>query len=381
MAISDRWPAILARSCLQKPSLLSAPLNLDVHLQEALSWIVRAGGCDGEGGIPAFYDLLRGRWAPSYPETTGYIVQTLLACAQGQARSRMQAFAIALADYLLRVRTAEGGVGHWKRLGEAVNPPIIFDTGQVIFGWLAAWRVTGEGRFLQAAERAGDWLVSVQSRSGAWQRYQHQDTVKVIDARVAWALLQLAEATSGRAHVDAARRNLDWVLEQQESNGWFRHASFLPGKDPFTHTIAYTAEGLLESGILLNETRYLKAAEMVARALLSLQHPDGSLSSTYDASWQPTARSSCLTGNCQMALLWLRFHGLSRDPAYLDAARRAITFVASVQNLQTPNPDIRGAIAGSYPMYGHYARFQYPNWAAKFFIDALLALKEADGNG
>jgi hypothetical protein len=33
---------------------------------------------------------------------------------------------------------------------------------------------------------------------------------------------------------------------------------------------------------------------------------------------------------------------------------------------------VRGGIAGSLPIWGDYSRFEYPNWAAKFFADALL---------
>jgi uncharacterized protein YyaL (SSP411 family) len=218
----------------------------------------------------------------------------------------------------------------------------------------------------------------VESDGGAWVRYQHLGTVKVIDTRVALALLELAQATSRPSYVKAARRNLDWALSQQQPNGWFQHAAFRTGEDPFTQTIAYTAEGLLESGLILNEASYVTSAEKVAQALLERQRPDGSLASTFDAAWEPTSRSSCLTGSCQIALLWLRFYGLSGHTSYLDAARKAIAFVAATQNLSTSNPNIRGAIAGSYPIYGRYERLKYPNWAAKFFIDALLALEELD---
>ncbi len=31
-----------------------------------------------------------------------------------------------------------------------------------------------------------------------------------------------------------------------------------------------------------------------------------------------------------------------------------------------------GGIAGSVPIWGGYSRFEYPNWAAKFFADALM---------
>lgn len=379
MSIWEEWPVLLGRVILserRKPPCNN--LMTRRHVEEAVKWLLTAREHSRDGGIPACFDLLRGRWAPSYPETTGYTIPTLFACAAHLEQVELRGVAIALADYLLTERTPEGGVGHWKRRDGQGVTPVIFDTGQVIFGWLAAWRETNNPVYLQAAVDAADWLVGVQSDSGAWVRYQHLDTVKVIDTRVAWALLELAQVTSHLSYVTAAQRNLDWALSQQRSNGWFHSAAFRGGKDPFTHTIAYTAEGLLESGILLDDPRYVAVAEKVVRVLLGRQRSDGSLASTYSATWRPTCRSSCLTGNCQMALLWLRFYRLSADISYLEAAHKAIAFVAATQNLRTSNLSVRGAIAGSYPIYGRYERFKYPNWAAKFFIDALLALQELD---
>ena len=42
------------------------------------------------------------------------------------------------------------------------------------------------------------------------------------------------------------------------------------------------------------------------------------------------------------------------------------------QDLDTDNHDVCGGIKGSHPVWGAYSPFTYPNWAAKFFIDALL---------
>lgn len=379
MSILERWPVLLGRVILRGRLASSHHfLATERHLEEAARWILTARKHSSDGGIPAYFDLLRGRWTPSYPETTGYTIPTLFACAARLQRPDLRRVAIALAGYLLDTRTPEGGVGYWERRDGEQGTPIVFDTGQVVLGWLAAWRETNNPVYLQAAADAADWLVGVQSESGAWVRYQHLGTVKVIDTRVAWALLKLSQITSRPSCVTAARRNLDWALKQRRPNGWFHQAAFRASDDPFTHTIAYTAEGLLESGLLLDEPRYIAAAEKVVRVLLERQRPDGSLASTYNAAWQPTSRSSCLTGNCQMALLWLRFYSLRKDTRYLDAARKAIDFVATTQDLRTSNADIRGAIAGSYPIYGRYERFKYPNWAAKFFIDALLALQEVN---
>jgi hypothetical protein len=33
---------------------------------------------------------------------------------------------------------------------------------------------------------------------------------------------------------------------------------------------------------------------------------------------------------------------------------------------------VRGAIKGSQPAWGAYSRLTFPNWATKFFVDAML---------
>jgi uncharacterized protein YyaL (SSP411 family) len=257
----------------------------------------------------------------------------------------------------------------------------VFDTGQVLFGWLAAYSASQEAFYLEAATRAGNWLATTQDSSGAWTMYQHLGVVKTIDSRVSWALLELYRYTKQEAHRRAAVRNLEWVLGQQDSDGWFRHCAFRDGEDPFTHTLVYTAEGLFESGCLLNEERYIGAAARTADALLAQQRPDGWLASTYRSGWRATSRSSCLTGNCQASRLWLRLFMVQRNPAYTEGAKRAIRFVSRTQKLKAVNPGVRGGIAGSAPFYGRYERFTYPNWAAKFYVDALLTLRVIENGG
>ena len=121
-------------------------------------------------------------WAPPYPETTGYTIPTLLNASFRLGRPELKVMALSLADYLLRVATPEGGVAHWSSNSE--NLPIIFDTGQVVFGWLAAYDASNGQQYLDAATHGGDWLVSVQHPSGCWEQYQHLGVPKVIDTRV-----------------------------------------------------------------------------------------------------------------------------------------------------------------------------------------------------
>jgi hypothetical protein len=341
-----------------------------LRLNAALEWIKRAHQASPAGGLSKGYDVLRRRWAPAYPETTGYTIPTLLNAAETLGRSDLSALALALADYLLKVATPDGAVSHWSA---AAAQPIVFDTGQVIFGWLAAYAASQKTGYLDAAVRAANWLAANQDRSGAWTQYQHLGVVKTIDARVAWALLELYQRTQQPSHRQAAERNLDWTLRQQTADGWYRQCAFREGDAPFTHTLVYTAEGLFESGCRLGEARYIDAADRTAEALLARQRADGWLAGTYQLGWQATSRWSCLTGNCQASRLWLRLGARRDNPAYAEGARKAIEYVSRTQQLNAPNPGIRGGIAGSAPLFGRYERFKYPNWAAKFYIDALLA--------
>jgi uncharacterized protein YyaL (SSP411 family) len=344
------------------------------HLKAAASWIQRAYDASGDGGISKGYDLLRNRWMPSYPETTGYSIPTLLNTKVYLNQPDLQTLALTLANYLLKVATLEGGVGHWQ--DKVLRTPIVFDTGQVIFGWLAAYKFSHNEQYLEAAKHSGDWLLSVQDRSGSWKKNQHLGVEKVIDTRVSWALVELYLVTKQEEYLQAAIRNLDWSLQQQEPDGWFKHCSFRDGVDPFTHTIAYTIEGLLECGFLLKKANYLESAQRSADALLGCQRVDGSLSSTYSPGWRASSHSCCLTGLCQISRLWLRFYEISGNNNYIKAAKKGINYVACTQSLNLDKPNFYGAISGSYPVFGRYERFKYPNWATKFFIDSILKLDE-----
>ena len=173
-----------------------------------------------------------------------------------------------------------------------------------------------------------------------------------------------------------ARANLDWALAEQQASGFFEHCSFRPGEAPFTHTTAYTARGLLESGLLLGDSRYLEGAVRCADAALEHLGEDGHLPSMISPQGRAAASSCCLTGNCQFAIVWSRLAASPHRPHYRDAAARALDYVMATQDLETSDLAIRGAIKGSQPVWGAYAPLSFPNWATKFFVDALWLRRE-----
>ena len=192
------------------------------------------------------------------------------------------------------------------------------------------------------------------------------------NTRATWALVATALVSGDRTLQTAAVRTLDWALAQQRDSGWFANNAFIPGRKPFTHTIAYAIRGFLESGVLLRSDRYMNAAIKAADAMAAVQRADGWLAGTYDEQWAPGATYCCLTGVAQMSLDWTRIAQETGRDELRDNARRALAFLKGQQRLNDGDPVVRGAIAGSAPIWGDYARFEFPNWAAKFYADALM---------
>ena len=346
----------------------------ETYIQAAMNWLCYAQDATNDGGVAARYRLDSG-WTASYPETTGYIIPTFFNYAEFSHQSEYRERAIRMADWLLQIQMESGAFpGHTL---ERKPVPRIFNTGQVILGLLRTYQETDNEAYLQASIRAGDWLVSVQETDGSWLRYTFYDRPHAYHTCVAWPLILLSRITGNESYQLSAIANLDWALSCQTESGWFQRNGFRDDRLPFLHTIAYTITGLLESAYLLmpempQNSPYFEAALKASQALLHRYEIRRYMAAQFDENWKSPASFSCLTGNCQMAYNWLRIYQCTRDARYLNGAVKLNEFVKSTQDLQSRNPGIRGGIKGSHPIWGSYIRYSYPNWAAKFFVDALM---------
>lgn len=353
--------------------------DLRVHLQETINWLCRAQDVSGGGGVARSYGLRASRsfgkpgWISAYPETTGYIIPTFLDYASFTGDQTYRERALRMAQWEIDVQMESGAVQ--GGIIDFPPSPAVFNTGQVLFGWARAHQETSEGQFLSAMQRAGDFLVTAQDPDGAWRRggsrYARQG-VNLYDARTAWGLLEASLITQDTRHRETAIRNLDFVCSQQHANGWFPDCCLDDNERPLLHTLAYTAEGLIGAGMLLQEQRYIMAAQRPADALLSRQRADGSLAGQFDKEWHSTTSWSCLTGDAQTSIVWLHLFHVTKEEKYLRAAKRMNQFLMGTQDLRSRNLGVRGGIKGSHPIWGDYGSFEYLNWAAKFFADALL---------
>lgn len=344
------------------------------HLDAAISWLCAAQNFNGDGGVAARYRMDSG-WTHSYPETTGYIIETFFDYAHFSEKDEYFERASRMADWLLTTQIDNGA---FPGNNVSVTPvPRVFNTGQIMIGLIRAYRETENEKYLDAAVRAGTFLVERQEDDGYWIKFSYHDRPHAYHSRVAWPVLQLWEVTGEEMFRQAGAGHLNWVVSLQEENGWFNQTGFTDDKHPFLHTIAYTIRGLLEGGIIfkandVTPNKYITAAEKAAFALLKRYEIRKFMSTKFDKKWKGVKRESCLTGNSQMGIIWLRLFQISNDIRYLNGALKINEFVKSTQQLNSKNPKIYGAIKGSHPVWGEYISYSYPNWATKFFADSLL---------
>ncbi len=348
-------------------------LDHRAHLAAAIEWLERAqdvrNGKPDAGGVSAGWSFEDG-WLPSYPETTGYIIETFLQAAHRLARPELEPRARRMIDWELSIQQPDGAFpGHF---GEPGSRPVIFNTGQIMHGMNVGFEQLGRRDCLEAAVRAGHWLARQQDDDGAFRKYEHNDIPHVYNTRGTWALVKTAQLAGDADLRRAAIRHLDWALAQQTPSAWFANNGFVRNRPPFTHTIAYAIRGFLESGLLLGDARYVEAAARAARAVAGRQRADGWLAGTFGEDWVSSDAYCCLTGVAQMCICWSRLRDAAGETGFAANIESGLAYLKSSQRLADPADEVRGGIAGSWPIWGAYSRFEFPNWAAKFFADALM---------
>ncbi|CAI8277211.1 MAG: Uncharacterised protein [Flavobacteriia bacterium] len=349
-------------------SYTSTEDKLDEAMQGAFNWLLSAQRPDG--GLASWYlDL---GWTSSYPETTGYILPVLLDAGKrlGRQQESEEAAKKAL-EWLETIQHTDGGwAGGYL---DQKRPPVVFNTGQVIRGMLAAHSYFLDDRWLHSAQRAGDWLLDLQDEDGSWKISVYRGMVRVYDTYVAAPLAQLSQRTGKEAYAEAARRQCQWVIrEKQEKNAWFQDAdnTIAHNDRPILHTLAYTIDGLIETGMLLGEEEFISAGERAAQVLLEAFLEDNGLRGRYDAHWRGS-ESFITTGGAQMSIAWNRLYALRGTP---DLKRAFSQMNRSLMRMQIRGSQMEceGALFGSQPLWGRYEAFGCPNWASKYFLEALL---------
>jgi hypothetical protein len=345
-----------------------------VHLEAAVSFITRSIE-QGQGRASSKAYRAGKGWLPPYRETSGYIIPTLLDLAEHLSQPDLASTAERIGEWLSAGQEPSGGfIERDLRQG---TKPIVFNTGQILHGFNALILRRGRQDLIPHARRAGDFLVSSADETGSFVRNEHYDIAHAYNVRSSWALLTLGRLLGEKTYENVALANADWTVAQQTATGLFRNNFFQPGRNANLHGIAYALQGLFEIHCISGRDSYLAAVRRTAERIVSVYGVRRRLVSEIGENWEFLSSHLCLTGYAQLAIVFFKLYGLDGDKRYLNAGLNLLDDVAATQDVTSPAKPYYGGIKGSYPIYGRYAPLQYPNWATKFFIDALLAKQRA----
>ena len=148
------------------------------HLGAAVDWLLQCQDISNDGGFIGRYRFDKG-WSTSYPETTGYIIPTLLSLADASANGalsspvsadQLQNRAALAAEFLLSIQLDSGAFPAGE-IGTNKDKPSPFNTAQIINGLHQFHIHSKNDKYLHAAIRAADWLLQVQDADGAWRQW------------------------------------------------------------------------------------------------------------------------------------------------------------------------------------------------------------------
>jgi hypothetical protein len=367
-------PAAAAEQQLDRKGLPAEDPGIDAVVAAGIDWLCAAQdhSASRDGGVARDYSLQTG-WATSYPETTGYIIPTIIEAAQRDQRDDLHQRARRMLDWCVAIQFPEGGFMGGK-IDATPRVPVTFNTGQILLGLAAGAKTYDDARYLDAMHRAARWLQETQDTDGCWRKHPTpfaNPGEKAYETHVSWGLFEAERVASGHGYGAAGLRQVDWALTQQQPNGWFASNCLSDAERPLTHTIGYVLRGVVEAYLLSDRADLLAAARKTADGLLRCVDAQGRLAGQLDRNFGPAADYVCLTGSVQIAHSLFLLYRCTSERKYFDTGCRLAAFVRRSIRLDGP-VETRGAVKGSFPVDGAYGRWQYLNWAAKFSIDANL---------
>lgn len=365
---------------------------IEIYLKEVIDWILNAQrACDCGGGIPAAYRLYKG-FANPYPETSGYIITSLLASYDYFQDESYKTAASNIADWLISRQLDNGAmrcnIEHPTRIWDENKSSVddsktfLFDCGAILEGLTNIWKEIPEDRYRLSALLLADYMISNQGDDGLWKKDLFFPYFGSHQTRTMWALINAGKTFNKSEYTESALKCLNKLKANVKPNAYIANCHFVHAENRdfgFTHSIAYAIEGFFKAGIMLELHEFSKIAADVAHELQRIAETRQEMFfSHYNPDWKPISNYQCVTGNIQIAMMWLEIAKYTGDDTLASTAMIFVDLVRSTMiDIETKIKGVRGAIQGSFPIYGKYLPYAFLSWGAKFFIDASLLELEA----
>ena len=341
------------------------------HLDITLDWIEKT--FNKEGASSASFSPIVG-WSKPYPETTGYIITTLLNAYSFTKNDKYLHLALRAGRWLLSIQNTNGSFPAGLYNANKINSPSVFNTAQIIDGLVELSIFDKNEIWIKSASKSAIWLADGIDDYGTWSTGHYQANYNPsYYSQVVWPMLRVWKLTNQKNIKDKSEKVLTRICNKTSQSGEIKDWGFKPNSHSFTHTIAYTIRGIIESGIILKEwDKYGTVVEKSIDKFYRLSElNNGKLPGAFNYGWKADRSYTCLTGNVQIAICLMRYEKLFPDLRLVNESAKLVDFVCLKQK---NDGYIAGAVGGSFPLWGKYMFMRYPNWAAKYHADALMMI-------
>lgn len=350
-------------------------------MKKSVSWVKESFYATKDGGSSAYYKLGSG-WAASYPETTGYLIPTLLDYFKFSSDKECETLGLNATNWLLTIQSKEGG---WQGLQIDKKAPLrVFNSGMIIDGLANSYLFKKDEKVKNSIDHGIKWIIDQADENGLF-------TESNLDSGGAYDILVIGCCLYGNQILNYPHYKIELInildahLDRFCSNEDFISGCNFSNSYPNTmllHHIGYTLDGLLISYEILKDEKYLNTVKKYSKKLLSLFEVNKGLSAYIKRDWKKfndlsNSYSHCLTGYAQMAIVFQKLALFINDRRYENAAFKIMDILTAISNRKFGNKGLDFGLAGSFPVNGNYQKFQIVNWANKYFLDALLLAEKS----
>ena len=188
------------------------------HSAATAGWLVRSIE-HGAGGSCAHFSIALG-WSRPYPETTGYLIPTLLALDAQHPELGLREHARNCGRWLLSIQNSNGSWNGGLHPTKGAGKASVFNTGQILKGMVALHRANAGDGFVEAAARGARWLAESAAENGLWRGGDYRATkTPSYYTHVLWPMLETWLETCDSKVRESAEKGVATVLERVRPNG------------------------------------------------------------------------------------------------------------------------------------------------------------------
>ena len=140
-------------------------------LDKAIEWL-KTSERDA-GGSAANFSYLMG-WTKAYPETTGYIIKTLLDYHKSFDDKESFEMAFRYGKWLLSIQNIDGSWNGGMYPNNKTQQSV-FNTGQIIIGLVSLYEVSEDVIWKNSLYKAATWLAQNVNDQGLWENGHYND--------------------------------------------------------------------------------------------------------------------------------------------------------------------------------------------------------------